>query len=90
LELFRIGGEVPLSKYIFIGDFIDRGHHSVETLSYLLCLKLKFPDKICLLRGNHESTMTSQMYGFYDEILKKYGNSNPWRCFIAVFGNKLT
>ena len=55
LELFRVGGEIPLQKYIFIGDFVDRGYHSVETLEYLLCLKLKYPDMICLLRGNHES-----------------------------------
>lgn len=55
LELFRQGGEIPNSNYIFIGDFVDRGFNSVETLEYLFCLKVKYPNHITLLRGNHES-----------------------------------
>ena len=89
LELFRIGGQIPDQKYIFIGDFVDRGYHSVETLEYLLCLKVKYPDKIILLRGNHESRQVTMMYGFYDEILKKYGNINCWRYFVELFGHFL-
>lgn len=54
LELFRQGGELPASSYIFIGDFVDRGYNSVETFEYLMCLKIKYPDRIFLLRGNHE------------------------------------
>ena len=50
----EVGGEPPSSSFVFLGDFVDRGHHSVETLSLLLCLKLKFPGHITLLRGNHE------------------------------------
>ena len=49
-----VGGEPPDSSYVFLGDFVDRGHNSVETLSLLLCLKLKFPGHVTLLRGNHE------------------------------------
>jgi serine/threonine-protein phosphatase 6 catalytic subunit len=52
--LFREGGEIPDNNYIFIGDFVDRGYNSVETLEYLLLLKLKYPTYITLLRGNHE------------------------------------
>ncbi len=49
------GGDITKTCYIFIGDFVDRGYHSVETFEYLLCLKVKYPDRITLLRGNHES-----------------------------------
>ena len=75
LELFRTGGELPHSRYIFIGDFVDRGYNSVETMEYLLCLKVKYPHAITLLRGNHESRNITMAYGFYDEICRKYGNA---------------
>ena len=55
LELFNKGGEIPNSRYIFMGDFVDRGYNSVETFQLLLCLKLKYPSHITLLRGNHET-----------------------------------
>lgn len=85
LELFRTGGEIPETSYVFIGDFVDRGCNSVETFEYLLCLKVKYPDHITLLRGNHESRQITMVYGFYDEILRKYGNSNPWKYCTEIF-----
>eukprot|EP01017_Pseudomicrothorax_dubius_P017334 TRINITY_DN1958_c0_g1_i1.p1 TRINITY_DN1958_c0_g1~~TRINITY_DN1958_c0_g1_i1.p1 ORF type:complete len:333 (+),score=83.34 TRINITY_DN1958_c0_g1_i1:65-1063(+) len=85
LQLFRVGGEIPEKRYIFIGDFVDRGYHSVETLSLLLCYKVRYPGHITLLRGNHESRQISMTYGFYDEIVKKYGNGNPWKVCQEVF-----
>jgi hypothetical protein len=54
LNLLNVGGWPPQTSYIFMGDFVDRGHNSVETLSLLLCLKLKYPGHVTLLRGNHE------------------------------------
>ena len=54
LNLLNVGGWPPDTSYIFLGDFVDRGHNSVETLSLLLCLKLKYPGHVTLLRGNHE------------------------------------
>jgi serine/threonine-protein phosphatase 6 catalytic subunit len=84
-ELFRNGGDIPNAKYVFLGDYVDRGYNSVETLEYLLCLKLKYPSHITLLRGNHESRQISKTYGFYDEIQKKYGNTNCWNYFMEIF-----
>lgn len=62
----------------FKGDFVDRGHNSVEVFELLLCLKAKYPESITLIRGNHESRQITQVYGFYEECCRKYGNSNPW------------
>lgn len=85
LELFNIGGEPPSTSYIFMGDFVDRGHNSVETFQLLLCLKARYPENITLLRGNHESRQITQVYGFYEECVKKYGNANPWKYCVEVF-----
>ena len=84
-NIFKIGGKIPDKKYLFLGDYVDRGYNSVETLEYLLCLKLKYPDYITLLRGNHESRQICFSYGFYEEVTRKYGNANPWKFFNQVF-----
>ena len=85
LEIFDVGGEVPETNYIFLGDFVDRGYNSVETFIYLLTLKIKYPNRITLLRGNHESRQITQAYGFYEECQRKYGSVNVWKMCTNVF-----
>ena len=70
LELFRIGGEIPDTNYIFIGDYVDRGYNSVETIEILMCYKIKYPSHVTLIRGNHESRQITMTYGFLDEIVR--------------------
>jgi serine/threonine-protein phosphatase 6 catalytic subunit len=85
MELFRQGGEIPTTNYVFMGDFVDRGHHSVETLQLLMCYKARYPGNITLLRGNHECRQVTQVYGFYDECFRKYGSANAWKYCTEVF-----
>ncbi|KAK9750937.1 hypothetical protein RND81_02G230900 [Saponaria officinalis] len=65
--------------------FSDRGYYSVETVSLLVALKVRHRDRITILRGNHESRQITQVYGFYDECLRKYGNANVWKHFTDLF-----
>ncbi|KAK0430188.1 Metallo-dependent phosphatase-like protein [Armillaria borealis] len=85
VEIFRIGGYAPNTNYLFLGDYVDWGLFSVETISLLTCLKLRYPDRVQLIRGNHESRAVTQTYGFYAECLRKYGNSHVWTYFTDMF-----
>ena len=84
-ELFKIGGSPPDTNYLFMGDYVDRGYNSVETVSLLVALKVRYRDRVTILRGNHESRQITQVYGFYDECLRKYGNANVWKYFTDLF-----
>lgn len=75
MELFRIGGYPPDTNYLFMGDYVDRGYYSVECITLLICLKIRYKDRITITRGNHESRQITQVYGFYDECMRKYGSA---------------
>ncbi|XP_071446072.1 serine/threonine-protein phosphatase 2A catalytic subunit alpha isoform-like [Hetaerina americana] len=85
MELFHIGGQPPDTNYLFMGDYVDRGYHSVETITLLVALKVKYQERITILRGNHETPKITKVYGFYDECMRKYGSANVWRFFNNLF-----
>ncbi|CAZ85736.1 unnamed protein product [Tuber melanosporum] len=85
LEIFKIAGYCPDTNYLFLGDYVDRGLFSVETISLLVCLKLRWPSRVYLIRGNHESRGVTQSYGFYTECSRKYESPNVWRHFTDMF-----
>ncbi|XP_045592167.1 serine/threonine-protein phosphatase 2A catalytic subunit beta isoform [Procambarus clarkii] len=85
MELFTIVGEPPETNYLFMGDYVDRGYYSVQVVSLLLAMKLRYPQRVTLLRGNHECRLTTQVYGFYDECYATYQSCDAWKCFMSVF-----
>ncbi|KAK5132023.1 serine/threonine protein phosphatase Pzh1 [Cryomyces antarcticus] len=84
LRMFEMCGFPPNSNFLFLGDYVDRGKQSLETILLLLCYKLRFPENFFLLRGNHECANVTRVYGFYDEC-KRRCNVKVWKSFIDTF-----
>ena len=79
LKLFDTGGWPPNQSYIFLGNYTCRGYHSCEALQLLMCFKLKWPDKVTLLRGHQDEDHIMQFFGFKDDVQRKYGNLNVYK-----------
>jgi serine/threonine-protein phosphatase PP1 catalytic subunit len=84
IRMFEMCGFPPSANYLFLGDYVDRGKQSLETILLLMCYKLKFPENFFLLRGNHECANVTRVYGFYDEC-KRRCNVKIWKTFVDTF-----
>ncbi|CAN3376946.1 serine/threonine-protein phosphatase PPQ [Diutina rugosa] len=91
IRIFNSCGFPPQTNYLFLGDYVDRGYKSLESILLLLCFKIKYPENFFMLRGNHESANITKIYGFYDECKRRLppisGNHKLWKSFIDVFNS---
>ena len=85
LRILEFGGYPPdANYYLFLGDYVDRGKQSLETICLLLAYKIKYPENFFMTRGNHECSSINRIYGFYDECKKRF-SIKLWKTFTDCF-----
>lgn len=85
IRIFQIFGQPSKTKYVFLGDYVDRGTYSVHVIITLFSMLVAYPDNIVLLRGNHEFPAINRIYGFYDECKERFKGDEIWNLFQIVF-----
>ncbi|KAL3070415.1 hypothetical protein niasHT_032205 [Heterodera trifolii] len=100
-RIFNTHGNPPAQQYVFLGDYVDRGPQSLETIVLLFCYKVKYPANFMLLRGNHECSNINKAYGFSEEIDRRYPRPGArrlfdlfnqvfaWMPFVGLVGEKI-
>ena len=85
IRVFTSMGRPPCVKYLFLGDYVDRGGFSIEVITLLLTMHCLYPNEVVLIRGNHEFSSVNCAYGFRDEIVREYEKDDLWERFNEVF-----
>nr|CDQ05190.1 Bm10584 [Brugia malayi] len=85
IRIFSKTGFPHKTNYLFLGDYVDRGKMNLEVIIFLFACKLRYPKNFFLLRGNHETQLVNRIYGFYDEIMRRYQSLPLYMLFQSVF-----
>ncbi len=85
----EVNGDIHAIDYLFLGDFIDRGIFSLDTICLLMALKVKYPNKVHLIRGNHEDKLTNFSFGFFSECSKRISDNSQTEQLVFHTVNKL-
>ena len=85
LRIMQVCGHPQSTKYIFLGDIVDRGEFSLETIIMIFLMKICYPTNVFVIRGNHEFDQLASKYGFLTEVLTEYQDRNVYNAFLKAF-----